>query len=291
MRTDTFYTLATLALIGCSSPVTDDDLPDPDPSKLILIFGGRQEQAQRCDPDGKLLWEGWTGWGLELEPDTCEPCECTPAACMLPSEVSADTLGCPGGDPIVTLIGGDSWDGACKAGAFSVTSSDYASVTFDPPTLADCQPVSPVPAPSRKNMSFVRACLPGSSAIIPTDFRQCYLPQENGECWRGKDVRFEFPVYTDTRTCTPCSCGAPRGGRCTAQTTLYSDEDCSREAGSIAISNADRPICTEAIDGEIATMRSAWTQNEPGTCTPSTDSEIVSGKLERGETHVLCCDR
>lgn len=291
MRTATFYILGTLALIGCSSPVTDDDRPDPDPSKLILVFGGRQENAPSCDPDGELLWEGWTGWGLEREPDKCEPCECAPAACVLPSEVFADTLGCPGGDPIVTLIGGDSWDGACKAGAFSVTSSEYASVTFEAPTLADCQPVSPVPAPSRKNLSFVRACVPGSSAIIPTDFRQCYLPQENGECWRGQRVRFEFDLYTDTRTCTPCSCGAPRGGKCTARTTLYRDEECVHEVGYVPVSNGDQTVCTAEIDGEIAAMRSTWTEYEPGSCAPSTDSRIASGKLERRETHVYCCDR
>ncbi|AUX20874.1 hypothetical protein SOCEGT47_013500 [Sorangium cellulosum] len=290
MRTAASYTLAMLALIGCSSPVPDDGLPDPDPTKLILLFGGRQERAPTCAPNGELLWEGWTAWDEDPEPDECEPCECTPAACVRPPEVSARRSGCPGGNAILTLIGGDSWDGACAAGAFSVTSSSYDSVTFEPPTLADCQPVSPVPAPSRKKMSFVRACLPDTSEITRTDFRRCYPPQDNGECWRKHPTRFEFPVYTDTRTCTPCSCGAPRGGKCTAQTTLYRGEDCSGEVGSVAISNADHPICTEEIDGEIAAMRSAWIQNEPGTCTPSTASKIASGKLERGETRVYCCN-
>ncbi|AUX20873.1 uncharacterized protein SOCEGT47_013490 [Sorangium cellulosum] len=290
MRTVTFYALATLALIGCYSPVSDDDLPERDPSKLILFFSGFQENARSCDPDGKLLWEGWTDWGEDPGPDQCEPCECTPAACVRPSEVFANTSSCPGGTPVVTLNGGTSWDGACKAGPSSVTSSDYVSVTFEPPALADCSPVAPVPAPSRKNLSFVRACLPGASEIIPTLFRVCYLPQDNGECWRGRQARLEFPVYTDTRTCTPCSCGAPRGGKCTVQTALYSDEDCVDKVGSVAISNADYPICTPEIDGEIAAMRSVWTQNEAGTCAPSTDPTIASGKLERSETAVICCD-
>ncbi|WP_437476377.1 hypothetical protein WME75_26230 [Sorangium sp. So ce1014] len=73
------------------------------------------------------------------------------------------------------------------------------------------------------------------------------------------------------------------------QTALYSDEDCVDKVGSVAISNADYPICTPEIDGEIAAMRSVWTQNEPGTCAPSTDPTIASGKLERSETAVMCC--
>lgn len=289
MRSVAISMLATLMLIGCGS-TSYEDLPPPDQSKLILVYGGSYEKAPRCDRpgDGGVLWEGWGGWGLEPGPDGCEPCECGPAECVRPSKVFANTSVCPGGDPIVTLNGGDSWDGACKAGPFSVTSSSYDSVTFERPTVADCQPVSPAPEPLRENLNYVRVCAAGVS-IVPSDFFLCYLPQPNGECWRGHEVRVEFPLYTDTRTCTPCSCGAPRGGKCTVQTTLYSGEYCSDEVGSIAISNMDEPICTTEIDGEIAAMRSAWTQNEPGTCAPSTDSKITSGKLERGETLAFCC--
>ncbi|AUX48076.1 uncharacterized protein SOCE26_096040 [Sorangium cellulosum] len=260
MRTVALLTWAIFGIIGCSSPVSDDDRPEPDPSKLILVFGGRQENAPICDPDAELLWEGWTAWSEAPEPDKCEPCECTPAACVLQSRMSASPTACPGSSVIGAIGAGSSWDGTCAQGSFPIRSGSYASVTFEPPTLADCSPVSSAPAPSRKHLTFVRACSPGTSMIIPTDFRQCYLPQPNGECWRGNQARFEFPVYSDTRTCTPCSCGAPTGGRCSVLTTLYGEEDCSSEVGSVVVSDKDPTICTNEIEGKIAAMRSGFTQ-------------------------------
>lgn len=45
----------------------------------------------------------------------------------------------------------------------------------------------------------------------------------------------------------------------------------------------------EDIPIEDAAMRSIFTQTEPGTCAPSA-SKIEGGALERGITHVLCCN-
>ncbi|KYF72710.1 hypothetical protein BE15_06085 [Sorangium cellulosum] len=99
-----------------------------------------------------------------------------------------------------------------------------------------------------------------------------------------------MPLYSDTRTCSPCSCGEPSSGKCRVQTTLYYQADCSEELGAVFISGLDRPLCTDTIDGQIGAVRSIFVKDEP-TCAPSTDSKVVSGELEPGDTHVLCCNR
>ncbi|WP_437804537.1 hypothetical protein [Sorangium sp. So ce693] len=73
------------------------------------------------------------------------------------------------------------------------------------------------------------------------------------------------------------------------QTTLHRQVDCSEDIGSVLISGLDEPLCTDTIQGRIGAVRSIFTKDEP-TCAPSTDSKVVSGTIEPGDTHVLCCD-
>ncbi|KYF58401.1 hypothetical protein BE04_09100 [Sorangium cellulosum] len=72
---------------------------------------------------------------------------------------------------------------------------------------------------------------------------------------------------------------------------LYQDPDCVSEVVAEYTTNHSPPVCTSATSARLAAMRSVFLKSEPGTCAPSTDSEIVSGSLERGVTHVLCCER
>ncbi|WP_437482225.1 hypothetical protein WME75_40380 [Sorangium sp. So ce1014] len=123
-----------------------------------------------------------------------------------------------------------------------------------------------------------------------TSFSRCYPPQANGECWAGHERQWEFPLYNDTRTCSPCSCGEPSRGDCRVQTTLYRQAGCSDELGSVLISGLDRQLCTDTIQGRIGAVRSIFNKDAP-TCAPSTDSTVVSGEIEPGDTHVLCCNR
>lgn len=290
MRPTANIAMVMLPLIGCSSAELYNNLPEPDRSEMVLIYGGPYDKyVPICDEPGggRLLWEGWLKSGDDSALDECEPCECTPTKCVLSSEVIANGTLCPGDTVAGAINAGSSWDGTCAARPSPIRSDRYDSVTFYPPTMTECKPVSPVPAPSRKGLTFARACTPGKD-FLPSTFRQCYPPQENGECWRGHEARFQFTLHTDTRTCTPCSCGAPTGGKCSAKTTLYSDADCSSEIDSVVVSDKDPPICTTAIRGDIAAMRSGFTENEPGTCAPS-NPKIESGKLEAGEKHVFCC--
>ncbi|WP_438042986.1 hypothetical protein [Sorangium sp. So ce128] len=126
--------------------------------------------------------------------------------------------------------------------------------------------------------------------VVFTSFSRCYPPQPNGECWAGHEIQWEFPLYNDTRKCSPCSCGEPSLGDCRVQTTLHRQVDCSEDLGSVLISGLDKPLCTNTIQGRIGAVRSIFTKDEP-TCAPSTDSTVVSGEIVPGDTHVLCCNR
>lgn len=289
LRSVALSMLATWVPIGCSTPVPSDNLPEPDPSQLILVFVGRPEYDPGCDPhnDSNTLWEGWVGTPGE---DDCEPCTCGPSRCALASTVLVHSSSvCAVSDLVSTIDPGTPWDGTCFSLPAAIPSDSYAFVTIHPPGASGCQPLPAVPALRRINMSFVRACGPDVDFVSPA-FLRCYQPQPNGACWAGHENQFEFPLYNDTRTCSPCSCGEPSRGDCRVQTTLYRQVGCSEDLGTVLMSGLDRPLCTDTIQGRIGAVRSIFNKDDP-TCAPSTDSKVVSGKIEPGDTHVLCCNR
>lgn len=292
MRSNASYLLAVFALPGCYSIDLPPELPEPDLTKQVYLLMEGTGTFKQCEAfSAELAWEGYfEAQGFSAE-DKCEPCECTPAECALPSKVTASASVCPGGDTVGTLEAGASWDGSCTAAEEPIPGDAFATVTFEPPTLAPCAPVSPVPKPSMGSLRFIRVCKSDPPGYAPSLSVTCYPPQENGECWKDYDRKFEYPMLNDTRQCSPCSCGAPSGGSCTVKTTLYQDAYCVSDVAAEVLANQDDPICTRTTNAPLASMRSRFTVNKPGTCAPSTDSEIVSGSLERGVTHVLCCDR
>jgi hypothetical protein len=291
MRSNASSIFAVFALLGCYSEELPPELPPPDPSQEMFILVDERTLSPTCEVFGdELLWEGpFEAKGFDA-PNECEPCECAPAACALPSKVTAHESVCPGDGAAGTLEAGVSWDGSCTAAAVPIQSDAFAAVTFEPPALAPCAPVSPVPNPARGSLRYVRACTSKPAGYAPSLSDTCYPPQENGECWKGYPHRIEFHMLNDTRKCSPCSCGAPSGGNCAVKTSLYQDQYCIGEIGSEFLSDQDAPICTGMARAPLWSMRSVFTQNEPGTCTPSTDSKIISGSLEPADTHVVCCE-
>lgn len=285
MRSIVLSTLSAVALLGCSS-YDPYELPTPDLRDEIYLQLVNYGRNADCLPGDELLWEGLLG---DEAPDECESCQCGPAACVLPSKVTAHASVCPGEDAVGTVDVSGPWDGSCAAATPPIQGSVFASVTFEPSTLAPCAPVSPAPEPSRRPLAFVRACKPALPGNHPTVAATCYAPQSDGTCWKEHTVVYTLTTVVDTRTCSPCTCGAPDGGKCAVKTTLYQDSRCFDELGNEFISNSDPPICSRVGNAPLAAMRSVFTQNEPGTCTPSV-STIEGGKLEPGDTHVLCCN-
>lgn len=285
MRSALFLTLAAFLLIGCSSPDTYE-LPRPDEREQIYVRFENHGGDTDCLPGDKVLWEGLVG---KDAPNKCEACQCSPAVCTLPSKVTAHASICPGEDDAGAVEASGSWDGSCAPAPTPIRSDAFASVTFDPPELAPCTPVERAPEPWRRTLADVRACKPKTPNWIPGAAFTCYPPQDNGECWKGYPILRNFSTVIDARTCTPCSCTAPTDGKCTVKTTLYQDVFCDDELGDAFITNNDPPMCSRVTTAPLAAMRSTFTQNEPGTCTPSV-STIEGGKLEPVETHIVCCN-
>lgn len=286
MRSAEFLTLTAFLLIGCSSS-DSYDLPLPDDRDQIYVrYTSHGAIETDCLFQDEILWEGLVG---NDAPNQCEACQCSPAACALPLKVTAHASVCPGEDDVGAVEASGSWDGSCAPAPTPIQSDAFASVTFEPPAVAPCAPVAPAPEPWRRSLRDVRACKPKTPNGAPAASFTCYPPQDNGECWKGYRARREFSTVIDTRTCTPCSCGAQEGGKCTVKTTLYQDVRCLDEIGNTVISNNDPPMCSRVTNAPLAAMRSAFTLNEPGTCTPSV-SRIEGGKLEPGDTHVVCCN-
>jgi hypothetical protein len=287
MRSTVTFAIAALALVGCFSETYE--LPLPDEREEFYVQFASYGRGADCFVGDEVLWEGLVG---KDAPNKCEACQCGPAACALPLKVTAHASVCPGEDDAGTVEARRSWDGSCTARTMPIQSDAFAYVTFEPPALAPCVPVEAAPEPWRRPLGNVKACKlkPQSMSGVPSGAVTCYPPQANGECWKGYAFLRNFPIVIDTRACTPCSCGAPEGGKCAVKTTLYQDERCFDELGNTVISNSEPPICSRVDSAPLAAMRSGFTLSEPGTCTPSV-STIEGGKLVPVETHVVCCNR
>jgi hypothetical protein len=283
MRCSALLAIVPLAVLGCY------EFHDTNPIKpgcpAVWLWTGPRDQAASC-PDGReILWEGWN---QEIVPDACGPCSCGPTACVLPSAVTTHAPICGAGEENpIGFDAGAAWDGSCAAAAHAIPSGEFASVTYEPPTLAPCMP-SETPEPLPITGTFARACA-GYIGKPPPDFELCVITKKDGSCWEeyGYSIRREFTeVFEDNRTCTPCTCGGPSGGRCDAQVTLYMDAECGVAFDSALVSLAEQPLCQDVTAGPLAAMRAEPRQQQPGACSPSVSA--VVGAVD-SKKRVLCC--
>jgi hypothetical protein len=283
MRIAALFVLASLTLLACDDvPEVSDEPHSGCPA--VWLWEGPQDTAPACPDERETLWKGWRGG---IVPQGCEACECNPAACVLPSSVTTHASICPGTDSPISFDAGAGWDGTCTAAAAPIPRSDFASVTYGPPTLAACTPVAtPKPLPIRA--TFGKACA-GFIGQPPEGYDLCIRTHTDGSCWDDYPEKREFTEeFLDKRTCTPCECGAPTGGKCSADVSLYGDATCSEEIASLAdVGEVNNPCTDISSPLPLVAMRATLTEAEPGTCTPSVSKAI--GTVEKGAMHVVCC--
>lgn len=288
MRSKAWFTISVVALLGCDDgldiygPRTDDH--------PVWLWSGKPVEPPLCPGNRVDYWEGWT---REVSSDECGACKCGPAACVLPSRVTAHAPICPvqGEGTSVTFDVGERLVGVCTAATSPIASDTFASVTTEPPALArQCATPPPLEPPPILGV-LARACPYDGQPDTDKTFLLCITPEADGECRPEFSERFEFTRRLgDHRTCTPCACGDPIGGNCVADVILYGDTKCSNQIVSISGIGLGATPCTDTQASlPLTAVRVILAQQETGTCVPTTSVSTVSGSVEHGETRVFCC--
>jgi hypothetical protein len=289
MRSIDCFSISIVALLGCGDEL-NIYAPRMD-AHPVWLWIGSEATAHACPGDRLAEWEGWAE---ETAPEICGDCTCGPAACVLPSRVTPHASICPGGgaDMPVTFDAGASLIGVCTQVASPVASDAFASVTFEPPVLARaCAPSKLDPPPISGKVA--RVCPYDPELRAAEEFRLCITPEHDGLCHPGFSKKLEYTKRTrDNRTCTPCACSPPSGGNCRVDVLLYGDATCANQIGGGFEIGLNDTTCTDTPAPQpLSAVRVIFTQDEPGTCTPTTNLSEVQGLVERGDTRVFCCKK
>lgn len=273
-----------------TTPVEDPpNTPVEDPPAWVWV--GPQEEAPACPGDHQAEWEGWA-----YEPATgeCGACACSPAACVLPTMVTAHGTLCTDetydeGVP-VTFDAGQGLDEACVTTSPNVPADDFRSVVYGPPSLAPCTPSQPLEPPPISR-SLVRACPSNQDEEPPASFIPCIAPEADGSCQPGFSERMEFAErLVDNRTCEPCACGLPTGGNCRFDVHLYGNAACTSQLDTgFRIGLGSTPCHDTPAPLPLSAVRVVPREQEPGACTPTPRISEVLGTVEQDRKRVFCC--
>ena len=289
---------------GQCVPIPPVNWTDP-----LLLWTGDALLAPECPADqaGQIVYEGHAGL---VDPPTCQDCTCEPAAgeCGLPSVLTASSEFCGQSGMEVDFSGLDADPAVCNTENSIPAGNDPKSVTLGPLTLMEsgCKPSNPLPAP-RKNGSasartFARACrgvafppcLDPSFLCVPTaepppeGFSQCIYRLGDHECPADyPDKRVFFDKVTDTRSCSPCSCGEPTGSACSAKVLFFQDMDCTQPAGGVDGTSLG-PECDLLWPGPpLLGKKVTDITYYPGSCPASGGEPVGSADLMHPST--FCC--
>jgi len=270
-----------------------------------MLWSGPQFEALECpDPAGGMLFEGYADQSAPPECPSCS-CELPTAECELPSVLNVGTQKCGDEDPPPITY---DYSGLVPDPTICVTDNPFPaglihSYAVGPLTMIEsaCQPVTTLPPKTGDTSAktFARACgLKGSpclealcvsTAPPPPGFSQCTYQQGEHECpWDYPNRRVFYDEITDSRHCSECSCGLPKGGDCTAYVTLYKDAACTALVGAQAVNSKIILGCSDLTSGNALCGKTATAPvYEPGACEPSGGQALGSVELLRPTT--FCC--
>ena len=101
-------------------------------------------------------------------------------------------------------------------------------------------------------------------------------------------LRLLHPGIDDTRTCSPCGCGAPSGASCTATISIFPDGECTSAAIDAGSVGTAAPVCVNLDAGEApAVALAVRLPDEPGACQP-TGGDAGGAAVGTGAT-TFCC--
>lgn len=266
--------------------------------------------AERCPPDaptaGQMLYAS-----PDDAPSYCPICSCAPSTgmCTLPGAITVDSSPMCSGDGGVPFDPPSGWDGGCTTNdAITTLQCDggacSAAVEAMVP-LDSCIPV--IDAIPKKVIWAINAysCTGGTNQGACADSGEVCIPGPPtpppgfGICTSkdGDDPLIECPpdyptryvLYLgaeDTRNCSPCACEPPQGSSCSSLVSLYSDDACAMQVGSVTATSTGS-MCVDVPPGSLGSKAASPPKYNPGTCQP-TGGE-ATGSLLPLDPFTFCC--
>jgi hypothetical protein len=196
------------------------------------------------------------------------------------------------------------WDGGCTAadgidaGAFG----DGGSLTIAAPTVTDagCTAIQPPTPDAGPTWSYALACMGQAGGACAGGFF-CAPPQVAGfevcvaldgdeECVGSTytEKHLAFLGVDDTRSCSPCTCGAPSGGKCTATISVYANGACaSDEVYGLTIDSTMPEWCFDVTTGPLLSKSASPPTYDAGPCPPS--GGAPTGTATPTSPTTFCC--
>ncbi|TKD09665.1 hypothetical protein [Polyangium fumosum] len=280
-----------------------------------LVWFGPADMAPTCP--GNLLHQFTRYRKLIVPAASCDACTCSSStgSCTPPSTFVAHAAVCDlvSGAAETPFTSPDVWDGACTAENAVPASLDCGGVPCVQSltvgklgkTDGGCAPSAPstLPLPEPHWGEAAVACegLEDSGLAACADdemcvplanagYQSCVFLEGDATCpIEGYTERHVYyRTFTNTRTCSVCSCGAVEGSACTAAVTAYKDDACgafllgtsvsSDKGACIDMSPAGQPLGSKRVTDLLYTS---------GTCAPSGGE--LEGVAEPSEPITFCC--
>jgi hypothetical protein len=245
----------------------------------------------------------------------CPPCQCAQpqGSCDVPSTIIANATPCPGGGSGQTFDLPAAWDGSCTApgpipdaqsvtvpqlvvkenGCMPIPPDEQAQDFPTPAQVLACNAATPPPGTCPSNGDICAPSAPAHKSGAGWEWTYCISPQTEepppSECPPAYPRMYSFAAtWTDTQTCTPCTCGQSVGSVCNSHVALYADAACSGvDVGAVdALSTMSMCVDVPPSDAILGVMAGAPAYT-PGTCTHS--GGAVTGAPTPDMPVTYCC--
>lgn len=290
----------------------------------VLLWEGAVDETPLTCPDN-VPTDWWDGYA-NLIPATCPQCSCLPpqGSCSPPAKLKAYyTAVCPApgnNAPYQSFDAPLGWNGSCTS-ANSVAADPSCSgnnciqsLAIDPPVVNDppaCEPGPSTPTAivpphwaNKLRMCRTEATYPITlckkdhfcAPSLSPGFRACVqapmAAAKGRACPPDWSNRIEgYHGFTDTTTCSACSCGSPSGSKCSASISAYTDQsDCTGLHVTALVDSAQSSWCFSLPPG-TGLLSKAVDQSTyiPGSCSPMGGALSGSTELDESDAYTFCC--
>lgn len=279
----------------------------------LLLWIGKPGEEPECPAAAPV--EGSLVFADLNAPITCGACKCDAPSgtCALPSTLSTAAATCAGDGPGVAHTSFDApapWNGSCTAanpipanqkcnGVNCVQSLSVAPLTLtETPCAVKVEPIAAnlpstwgTAARSCHGVAYGPCPAPDEICAPATEpgFAQCLFQKGDNACPdRYPTKHLFYSGFSDTRDCTPCACGAPVGGSCTAQLSVYKDNACSSLNSTVGLGSTG-PTCFDVVPSGQALGSKQATEPvyAPGVCQVSGGEP--TGEAIPADPSTYCC--